>query len=445
MLCVNLIFNLLMSPAHAQIDLHAHLHMKPGMGHFLQGTFAEPPRAAHWSDRIFTKVSGTSLAEMTPETRPKLIVISLYSHPYLAYSFKEDGLNFDRKKNVRRGIEHEYQEFIQFIDAHSDRFAIAKNAEEARKILKTGKTVIVLSIEGAWAALETPEDYHRWIEERGLAIVTPVHLTPDSLGGNALMTVVVSIFNSTFDFFKSVWSTRGSCLKNFCKSVEGFTPEGDTVVEELMKRNVWIDLAHSNDLEIAVLIEKHRTRKLPILITHTQLREFYPVERGLGNLEIDYIRNHDGIIGLLPSQYMMPAALTEAKRDALASHPEEANAPSAASGLTCISGLDVFKKTVAYAIATLGAPERVALSSDINAPLDGLSPGCGELVTKNGTSMNAAQLDLHRRGFYTYSQWNVLTQFMSPEPKWSDRSLEHFLILWEKIRPSKTTSSKRPL
>ena len=215
-------------------------------------------------------------------------------------------------------------------------------------------------------------------------------------------------------------------------------------MEELMKRHVWIDAAHSNELQIQTIIEKHdkgieSSGPLPLLVTHTQLRDFYPVERGLGSLEINYIKKNDGIVGIIPSQKMMSNALKQASIDAMKSNPEEANATSAGHGLTCISGLDIFKKTVAYAIATLGSPERVTLSSDINAPLDGLSPGCGEAVSQNENALNTDQFDLHRRGYYTYSQWNTLTKFVDPNG-WADQSLEHFLFLWEKIRKSSSKS-----
>ena len=455
MLCVNRLFQSFLfvstflaiglSSAHAQIDLHAHLDMKPGMGLFLQGSWKEEPKAENWSNKIFTRVSEVSLSAMTNETRPKLMVISFYGHPYFGYSFSRDGFHFDRKNNVRKSVEQEYQDLIQFISQHSDHFAIAKNAPEARSILKSSKTVIVLSLEGAWATLDSPEDKKLWIDDRGLAIVTPVHLTPDSLGGNALMQTIVSFANATEDFIKSVWTSRGSCLKSFCKSPSGFSVEGLQTIQDLMKKNVWLDFSHANELEVQTIIEKYETGSkdstaLPLLVTHTQLREFFPTERGLGTLEINYIRKHDGIVGIIPTQYMMPEAMKAANEESLKNNPEEAKATSAGKGLSCISGLDVFRKTVSYAIATLGAPERVSLGSDINAPLDGLSPGCGDPVTKNGSALDTAQFDLHRKGFYTYSQWNALTRFASPDvlnspTPWADLALEHFLTLWEKVRP----------
>lgn len=417
------------TPASAQIDLHAHLHMKPGMGAMIKGDFNQAPTADRWSDRFQMRASGKSLAESSTLLRPKLIIMSFYGHPYFAYSLSRDGLHFDRRENARNAVEREYQEFKTFIDQHSDHFKIVRNANEARSIIQSGKTAIVLSLEGAWGHLESTEDFNKWVNERGLAIVTPVHLTPDELGGNALMSTIISLANSTFDFIASVWQSRGLCLKTFCKSTEGFSPAGVKLVDELMNRKVWIDFSHANEIEVNSLLPKLEKNNLPLIATHTQLRDFYPVERGLGNAEINYIRKHDGIIGLIPSQQMIPAAMKQAHDEALITHPEEKDAASAAKGLSCISSLNVFKKTVAYAIATLGAPERVALASDINAPLDGLSPACGDVL-----KLDESMRDLYLRGYYTYSQWNTLVRFTSPEENWSDRNLEHFLTLWERVR-----------
>lgn len=429
----------LISPVHpsakAQVDLHAHLHMKPGMGPMISGTFQDDPRAHRWSDRFQMRASGKSLAETPIEHLPRLMIISLYGHPYFAYSFEKDGFAFDRKAIARRAVEEEYTEFKTFVDQHSDRFQLVRNAKEARKAIASGKVAVVLSIEGAWGHFESPADDQKWIRDRGVAIVTPVHMTPDELGGNALMSTLISMANSTFDFLASVWESRGSCLKTFCKSTLGFTTLGEETVDNLIRNQVWIDLAHMSEKQVNAMIPKLQNanpKPLPLLATHTQLREFYPVERGLGDLEINYIRKQDGIIGLIPSQHMMPAGMKQAHEDALIAHPEEAEAASAAKGLSCITGLEVFKKTVDFAIATLGAPERVALASDINAPLDGLSPGCADV-----SRMDESMRDLHRRGYYTYSQWNTLVRYSSPETDWSKRNLEHFLTLWERVRPSK--------
>jgi microsomal dipeptidase-like Zn-dependent dipeptidase len=431
-LCNSIAFALF--PAHAQIDLHAHLHMKPGMGPMISGTFQDDPRAHRWSDRFQMRASGKSIAETPIASLPRLLIVSLYGHPYFAYSFEKDGFGFDRKAIARRAVEQEYTEFKSFVDRHADRFQLVRNAKEARKTIAQGKIAVVLSIEGAWGHFESAEDDQKWIRDRGVAIVTPVHMTPDDLGGNALMSTLISLGNSTFDFLASVWESRGTCLKTFCKSTLSFTSLGEETIDNLIRQQVWIDLAHMSEKQVITMIPKLQNanpKPLPLLVTHTQLREFYPVERGLGDLEINYIRKQEGIVGLIPSQHMMPAGMKQAHEAALLAHPEEAEAASAAKGLSCITGLEVFKKTVDYAIATLGAPERVALASDINAPLDGLSPGCADV-----SQMDESMRDLHRRGYYTYSQWNTVVRYASPDSDWSKRNLEHFLTLWERVRPS---------
>jgi microsomal dipeptidase-like Zn-dependent dipeptidase len=425
----------------AQIDLHAHLHMKPGMGFFLNGDFESEIQTDHWSQRRNTRASGKALAQLDSANRPKLIVLSLYGHPYFGYSFKRDGFHFDRKKIIRNATEQEYLEFKSWVEAHADRFALVKNAAEAKAAIAQGKTAIVLSIEGAWGNFESEEDYRIWIDERGVAIVTPVHMTPDDLGKTALMNAIISFANSTFDFLESVWNSRGDCLKTFCKSQGGFTDLGIQTIERLMKKKVWIDLAHMNEIEVATLIQKFETNgNPPGLVTHTQIREAFTVERGLGDLEKQYILKNDGIIGLIPAHHMIPNALEKAQENTIKNHPEEKNAASAAKGLTCISDLDLYRNTVSLAINQMGSPKRVAMASDINAPLNGLSPGCGEvsqwLKETNAVSTESSSLiDLHRRGYYSYSQWNTLHRFAQPSSEWGNENLGHFLNLWSMIRP----------
>ncbi len=427
--------------SEAQIDLHAHLHMKPGMGFFLNGDFESEIQSKHWSQRRETRASGKSLALLEPSARPKLIVLSLYGHPYFGYSFQRDGFHFDRKQIIRKATEQEYQEFKKWVDDHADRFALVKNPAEARVTIAAGKTAIVLSIEGAWGNFETDEDFRVWIEERGVAIVTPVHMTPDDLGKTALMSAIISLANSSFDFLESVWNSRGQCLKTFCKSQGGFTELGIQTIERLIQKKVWIDLAHMNEIEVATMIRMFEKNGNPAgLVTHTQIREAFPVERGIGELEKQYIMKNDGIIGLIPAHHMIPGALEKAETEVLKTHPEEQNAASAAKGLTCISDLDLYRDTITTAVNQLGSPKRVAMASDINAPLNGLSPGCGDvnqwLKEANAVSTESSSLiDLHRRGYYSYSQWNTLHRYVQPSPQWSNQNLEHFLKLWSSIHP----------
>ena len=43
----------------------------------------------------------------------------------------------------------------------------------------------------------------------------------------------------------------------------------------------------------------------PFLFTHTALRKYYKAERGIAKWMIDEIKNHEGMVGLVPSEEMI--------------------------------------------------------------------------------------------------------------------------------------------
>ena len=164
-----------------------------------------------------------------------------------------------------------------------------------------------------------------------------------------------------------------------------------------------------------MIIPELEKRHWPLLVTHTQLRNHFLAERGLGEVEINYLTHFDGIIGLIPTHDMM----TDLKADSQG----------------CESSLDHFHAMVAEAAQKFGA-EKVGLGSDVNAPLKGLSPLC---ENPNGTlaplSETPGQRDLKRDGYYQYEQWQELSQYVAPVSNWSTLSRNHFFEMWKKVRP----------
>ncbi|MBS1958832.1 MAG: membrane dipeptidase [Bdellovibrionales bacterium] len=381
--------------ARAQMDLHAHLDLKPGVGLLLRGDFDSPARSSKWDDRVRTKASSQSL---TAFESPPLIVISFYGHPFFS-----NPLSFDWKTNVRDANETEYRHLIEFVRTHP-LFEIAKTPREAENLLSDKRIPIVLSIEGAYGTLENEDDIRKWVDERGVAIVTPFHLSEDHFGGVSMMYKFWGFAAAPIEFFKSMLITGFSCLSDFCKSTVGMTGDGRVLIDSLMRHKVWIDLAHANDIEIGELLPEFKKRKLPILVTHTSPREIYPAERGLPTEVMNAIIDNDGMIGLIPTEDMMKRSWTRSP---------------------CFSGLVEFKQSVHEMIKVLGE-ERVVLGSDINAPLDGLSPICD---VKPGQMLSP----LEEKGFYTYSQWPTLGQYVSPDTSWSEKSLRHFISLWKRV------------
>ena len=397
-LCIICAFFLL-SPAWAQVDLHAHLDMKPGLGILLQGDSREPIRANTWDTRILSKAS---LASLDSFHSPKIIVVSLYGHPFLSHPTR-----FDWKENTRDALEIEYQHIQQFLSSHSNNFGLARTAQEARTLLTQKKNVFILSIDGAYGALESEADYKKWIDERGVTIVTPFHLSEDHFGGPAFMRPWAAIFNTPLSFLESLLITNLTCLSSYCENPMGMKPDGDILIKALLDRKVWIDLAHANEIEVREILPELEAKHFPMLVTHTQIREVFPAERGVGALEVAYLTKHGGIIGLLPTDDFIVSS----------------NVPSTTG---CTEGVTYFKDVFQYAQKRLGE-EHVALGSDSNAPLSGLSPHC----KSNGTSQFN---QLERNGYQNYSQWNELGDYVADDLNWNGRIVEHFLSTWEKVR-----------
>ena len=396
--------------AFAQMDLHAHVDMKPGMGPLLRGSFDQAPKSHKWNSRLSTKASALSLEQFDA---PSIIVVSFYSHPVLSFFSDrshggpsiEDLPGFDDEENLRRALDLEYAHVKQFVKTHSNRFMIARNAKEAQSALEQKKAAILLSIEGSSGILETENDFKKWIDVRGVSIVTPFHMTEDHFGGVAMMRGLPALTNTPIEFLRSLWLTGGKCLQTYCKDYVGIKGDGRVLIDRLFERKVWIDFSHANDVEAQDLVMDHEKRNLPLLVTHTQLRSHLWAERGLGEVESDYIKKHDGIIGLIPTNDMM----TDLKN----------------SDSECQSGLDHFKKIVAEATKEFGT-EKISLGSDVNAPMKGLSPRC---ASKKPTT------ELERDGYYQYGQWIKLGHFVSPSVDWAAKSRQHFLDLWKKVRP----------
>ncbi len=305
---------------------------------------------------------------------------------------------------MARGLEEEYQALAEFVRSQPDKVVLARNPSEARTALQAGKKVLILSIEGAYGAMETEADLSKWVDERGLAILTPFHLTEDYFGGAALLSPWLSLFTSPLSFFQSLMLSGGSCLNSFCASPMGMKPAGRDLVDRLVERKVWIDLAHANDLERRELLPEFQKRGLPLLVSHTTLESHFNAERSLSKLEIDYLKTTGGVVGLIPSDDYLEGGT---------------------SG-TCFSGLFEFKKQVQSLERSVGK-NKVMIGSDFNAPLKGLSPYC---QTREGEIHGVFESG----GFYRQDQFKSLSDFVASDPDWTRATEEAFLSAWERIR-----------
>jgi membrane dipeptidase len=78
-------------------------------------------------------------------------------------------------------------------------------------------------------------------------------------------------------------------------SLEGLTPFGRDLVRECEKLGVMIDLAHINPAGFKEIVDL--TTK-PLIVSHTNSRKFYDVERNISDEQIKMIGERRGVIGI---------------------------------------------------------------------------------------------------------------------------------------------------
>lgn len=380
---------LFLGKAVASIDLHTHLFMHEGMGPLMRGGFDDRAGAEDWTTRVKTRISRESLGS----SGLRIVVISYYAHPIIQMG------------KVRESILRQIQETERFAKANPD-WVIAANAVDARKALKAGKRVLVLSLETAKGTLDTPEDRKLFIDEKKISIVTPFHLSPDRNGSPALM-YKAGILNAPWEWLKS-WIQDHVDRDGITLNVDGVWSAGRALVEDLVSKKVWIDLSHAPDRaqdELAQTLERQ-----PPLYTHTMPRKYFPSERGISDDQMARVAKNKGIIGLIPSEDFHETLLVE----------------KPVTKEMCRSGPIVIAKIWKEVAARVGS-ERVMLGTDFNSPLKGVSPECAVNVDlKNGGLKDASQIPAFL---------NELKHWGAPVGADSREQEEAFLDAWARVRP----------
>lgn len=368
--------------ARAQsVDLHAHLFFFEGSGVSWLGDFDSPIRAKSWKDRFRSKINESDLLE----SNVRVVGVALYAHPLMMGS-------------LRGQIRNQIARAEKFVRDHGD-WVIAKNPAQARLELSRGKRILVLTLEGASGVLENEEDLKEFVDGAGIRIVTPMHFMDDAMGGAALLPGWKAVA-SPVGFFKALWtkSKEGSVWLNPI----GLRDRGKWLIDALIARKVWIDLAHASDrfqVEVTPLL---MAAGQPFLHSHTMLRRYYEAERGISTQQLFLVKKTGGLVGLIPSEDMV----------GMTPHPGD-----------CLGGVGSVVQQWREMAQTL-ADEQITLSSDINAPIQFLPKGCDE--------------DADGKGFFRYAQMPELWDAMSE--KSHGITPEGFVKAWDRLErpPSKT-------
>jgi membrane dipeptidase len=150
----------------------------------------------------------------------------------------------------------------------SEHFAICKTYEEIQNARDTGKISLLITMEGA-EPLVTDVALVRVFYELGLRAIGLTHARSNSAG-------------------------HGGAFAASGSRPEGLTPFGRDVVRECERLGIIIDLAHINPAGFDEVLSI--TTKPPI-VSHTNVRRYYDIERNISDAQIKMIGERGGVIG----------------------------------------------------------------------------------------------------------------------------------------------------
>ncbi len=174
-----------------------------------------------------------------------------------------------------------------FVAANPDRFVLARSPEEARQALETtDKMVVVHAIEGGRMLLSGPEDARFWAE-RGVSLVTVIHLLDDELGGSASNPGLLGwVLN------------RDAARKRRRDLPRGLTERGKAAIVELDRAGILVDLTHMSPEAVQDALAVTRQHDIPPVVTHGKLWDIHASERGFRTPDVIEIYRQGGVFNL---------------------------------------------------------------------------------------------------------------------------------------------------
>jgi membrane dipeptidase len=151
----------------------------------------------------------------------------------------------------------------------SDRFVICKSHREILQARGDGKIALLITMEGV-EPLGSDLDLLRVFYELGMRSLGLTHARRNAAGAGAL------------------FAASGS-------PSEGLTAFGRDVVQECERLGIIIDLAHINPAGFNEIFEV--TTK-PLIISHTNARRYYDIERNVSDEQIKMVGKRGGVIGI---------------------------------------------------------------------------------------------------------------------------------------------------
>ena len=153
--------------------------------------------------------------------------------------------------------------------AASQRFAICKSYHEIQKAREANRIALLITMEGV-EPLGTDLDLLRVFYELGVRSIGLTHARSNAMG-------------------------HGGAFAATGSSPDGLTSFGGDLVRECERLSVIIDLAHINP---AGFNEIFSITTKPPIVSHTNVRRYYDIERNISDAQIKMIGERRGVIGV---------------------------------------------------------------------------------------------------------------------------------------------------
>jgi len=153
--------------------------------------------------------------------------------------------------------------------SQAKRVVICKNYREIVAARAAGKIAFLITMEGA-EPIGTDLDRVRIFYELGLRVIGLTHARRNAAASGG------------------IFAPTGS-------PAEGLTAFGRKLVEECEALGIMIDLAHINAAGFEEIVSM---TKKPLIVSHSNARRFYDIERNMSDAQIRMIGNRRGVIGI---------------------------------------------------------------------------------------------------------------------------------------------------
>jgi membrane dipeptidase len=224
--------------------------------------------------------------------------------------------------------------------ARTDRFEIARSNAELDRVLASGRTAILHTVEGGHvlgAGLAPADVQGRLarvdeLADRGVASLTLAHLFPNDIAGHAEAIPKEQRHLPTCPFDTGVVLTRG------------LTPTGEAVLERMVARGMVPDVTHCTPVarrQVYALVNG----RVPVIASHTGLQPLNPEPYNLDQDDVDAIAASGGVVGVIFMPYWLDG-----------SHPGP--------------GLDAIWRTMDQLRAWTGSWQHVSIGTDFDGFTD---------------------------------------------------------------------------